>query len=184
MSSPTDSPLRTQRLRRSGLALRPLNSLALRYRLRRILLPRASRPLDLQERRSLTATYLLWALAFVGLCGIQRFYTRRPLSGAFLLLTFGCCGLGQLVDLFLVPRLVRGANRSEGPMARPLDRQLLELARRRGEAGFTLNDALLDLEHQEPVPIEPVRQEIERLLFAHLLDVGNDERGRIIYREP
>lgn len=179
-----DSSQRTQRLPRSSLALRPLNPLALLFRLRRILLPRRPSPPPLQERRSLTATYLLWALAFVGLCGIQRFYTRRPLSGAFLLLTFGFCGLGQLVDLFLVPRLVRGANRSEGPMARPLDRQLLELARRRGEAGFTLNDALLDLEHQEPVPIEPVRQEIERLLFAHLLDVGNDERGRIIYREP
>jgi hypothetical protein len=27
-------------------------------------------------------------------------------------------------------------------------------------------------------------REIERLLSAHLLDVGNDERGRVIYREP
>ncbi|MCP9848336.1 NINE protein [Cyanobium sp. Morenito 9A2] len=140
-------------------------------------------PQHRQERRSLTAAYLLWALAFVGLCGLQRFYTRRPLSGAFLLLTFGFCGLGQLLDLFLVPRLVQSANRRE-PALLPLDRQLLELARRRGQAGFTINDALLDLWHQEPVPIEPVRQEIERLLFAHLLDVGNDDRGRVIYREP
>ncbi|MFS6828599.1 TM2 domain-containing protein [Cyanobium sp. ATX-6F1] len=117
--------------------------MALRYRLRRILSGRfgatdrrAPLVLQLQERRSLTATYLLWALAFVGLCGIQRFYTRRPFSGALLLLTFGGCGLGQLVDLFLVPRLVRSANRIEGPTALPLDRQLLELARLRGEAGF------------------------------------------------
>jgi hypothetical protein len=29
-----------------------------------------------------------------------------------------------------------------------------------------------------------VRQEIERLLHANLLDVGNDERGRVVYREP
>jgi hypothetical protein len=29
-----------------------------------------------------------------------------------------------------------------------------------------------------------VRAEIERLLQVELLDVGNDERGRVIYREP
>jgi hypothetical protein len=29
-----------------------------------------------------------------------------------------------------------------------------------------------------------VRGEIERLLGEHLLDVGNDERGRVVYREP
>jgi hypothetical protein len=29
-----------------------------------------------------------------------------------------------------------------------------------------------------------VRSEIERLLTEHLLDVGNDDRGRVVYREP
>jgi hypothetical protein len=29
-----------------------------------------------------------------------------------------------------------------------------------------------------------VRQEIERLMLEELLDVGNDERGRVVYREP
>jgi len=29
-----------------------------------------------------------------------------------------------------------------------------------------------------------VRSEIDRLLLEHLLDVGNDERGRVVYREP
>jgi hypothetical protein len=29
-----------------------------------------------------------------------------------------------------------------------------------------------------------VRDEIQRLLHAELLDVGNDERGRVIYKEP
>jgi hypothetical protein len=29
-----------------------------------------------------------------------------------------------------------------------------------------------------------VSAEIQRLLHEHLLDVGNDERGRVVYREP
>jgi hypothetical protein len=138
-------------------------------------------PFLLGERCSLAATYLLWALGLVGICGLQRFYARRPRSGLVLLLTFGFCGIGQIVDLFLVPKLVEAANRQGPP---PLDRQLLALARRRGEAGFTLNDALLDLQHDAITPVQQVREEIERLLLEHLLDVGNDERGRIVYREP
>lgn len=149
----------------------------------RSLLNRINRPAPFQlgERRSLAATYLLWALGLVGICGLQRFYARRPRSGLLLLLTFGFCGVGQIVDLFLVPKLVAAANRQGPP---PLDRQLLELARRRGDAGFTLNDALLDLQHNPTTPVQQVREEIERLLLEHLLDVGNDERGRIVYREP
>lgn len=134
-----------------------------------------------QERRSLTAAYLLWALGLVGICGLQRFYARRPLSGLVLLVTFGFCFIGQILDAFLLPRLVASANQLGPP---PLDRQLLALARRRGEAGFTLNDALLDLQHDSSTPVQQVREEIEQLLMEHLLDVGNDERGRIVYREP
>jgi hypothetical protein len=62
--------------------------------------------------------------------------------------------------------------------------QLVQLARRSGQAGFTLNDALLEMELPDGVESREVRQEIERLLHADLLDVGNDERGRVVYREP
>jgi hypothetical protein len=65
-----------------------------------------------------------------------------------------------------------------------LERQLLGLARRQGEAGFTLNDALLELQLPSDADSQVVSAEIQRLLHAHLLDVGNDARGRVIYREP
>ncbi|MBM4319319.1 MAG: TM2 domain-containing protein [Deltaproteobacteria bacterium] len=62
------------------------------------------------ERDSGTA-YLLWALAFIGFCGFHRFYLDRPVSGVIWLCTFGLCGVGQLIDLFLIPEMLRQSNR-------------------------------------------------------------------------
>jgi len=71
-----------------------------------------------------------------------------------------------------------------GPAGHSLERQLLLLARRSGAAGFTINDALLELQLPGGAGLPEVSAEIERLLHADLLDVGNDERGRVVYREP
>lgn len=154
-----------------------------------------------QERRTLAVAYLLWALAFLalplglpGLNGIHRLYCRKPLSGALWFFSFGLCGIGQLVDGFLIPSLVESANQAlllreamaagEARALPSLERQLLSLARRQGEAGFTLNDALLELQLPSDADSQAVSAEIQRLLRADLLDVGNDARGRVIYREP
>lgn len=145
-----------------------------------------------QERRSIAVSYLLWCLVLVGVCGMHRFYNRKPLSGLLWLFTGGLCGVGQIIDLFLIPEMVEQANRPllEEALAvvdggvLPIERQLLRLARRAGSSGFTLNDALIELELPQNGDSEMVRTEIERLLHAELLDVGNDERGRVVYREP
>ncbi|MCP9888802.1 TM2 domain-containing protein [Cyanobium sp. ATX 6A2] len=138
------------------------------------------------ERRTLALSYLLWALGLAGVCGLQRFYNRKPYSGTLYLLTFGLCYVGQLVDLWLMPEMVEQANAL--PLLQgaslSLERQLLELARHSGDAGFTLNDALLALEYGSGVGSEAVRAEIQHLLEVQLLDVGNDSRGRVVYREP
>ena len=142
----------------------------------------------------MAAGYLLWSLGLFGVCGLQRFYARKPLSGTLWLLTFGLCGIGQLLDLVLLPDMVRQANQSllleealagrETASYPPIERQLLQLARRTGKGGFTLNDALLELQLPPQANSSVVSAEIERLLLNHLLDVGNDERGRVVYREP
>jgi TM2 domain-containing membrane protein YozV len=143
-----------------------------------------------EERRSVALSYGLWCLSLLGICGIHRVYNRKPFTGLLWLLTFGLCGVGQLVDLFLIPGLVEGANRQRNPGLTPasatssIDRQLLRLARASGEKGFTINDALLDLDLPPHVDSVGLYQEIEKLLGANLLDVGNDERGRVVYREP
>lgn len=146
----------------------------------------SSRQLVSAEQRNLALAYGLWALGVVGVCGLHRFYNRKPLSGALWLFTFGFCFVGQLVDLWLMPELVEQANAvlllGGGPPS--VERQLVQLARRSGEAGFTLNDAMLEMDLPLGVGSREVREEIERLLHAQLLDVANDDRGRVIYREP
>jgi hypothetical protein len=144
------------------------------------------------ERRSVALSYLFWCLGLVGICGLQRFYNRKPLSGLLWLVTLGFCGIGQLIDLLLIPELVEQANQplllaealASAPSGFSLERQLLLLARRSGPAGFTINDALLELQLPGDAGLPEVSAEIERLLHADLLDVGNDERGRVVYREP
>ncbi|MEB3349019.1 MAG: NINE protein [Cyanobacteriota bacterium] len=145
-----------------------------------------------REPRSVAVAYGLWALGAVGLCGIHRFYCRKPLSGTLWLVSVGLCWLGQLVDLVLIPGLVRQANQAlllEQALARPAEReqpslewQLLRLARDRGDEGFTINDAVLEL--SGGTASGAISSEIERLLHEHLLDVGNDRLGRVVYREP
>lgn len=61
-------------------------------------------------RKDSGTAYLLWALSFCGLCGLHRFYLGQPVPGILYLLTFGICGIGQLIDLFLIPGEVRTAN--------------------------------------------------------------------------
>lgn len=151
------------------------------------------------ERRSLALSYALWCLSLVGFCGIQRVYNRKPLSGLLWLFTFGLCGIGQLLDLLLIPGMVEAANRTLpagsagartspadgfGATRQPLDRQLLRLARQMGERGFTINDALIDLDLPPDCDTLALQREIDKLMGLHLLDVGNDERGRVVYREP
>ena len=155
--------------------------------------PSAALGLLRQERRSVGLTYLFWAMGLFGLNGLHRFYCRKPVSGGIWLMSLGLVGIGQMVDLFLIPGMVEEANRpllqrgldTANDAAMPsLERQLLRLARTSGHAGFSLNDALIELELPAGAGSAVVRSEIERLLTEHLLDVGNDDRGRVVYREP
>jgi len=148
----------------------------------------------LNERRSLALSYGLWCLSLVGVCGVHRLYNRKPVSGIFWLLAFGFFGIGQLIDLFLIPRMVEEANQAlllqqaqvqlDRPVLPSLEKQLLQLARQKTPGGFTLNDALLEVDVLPGQNSGSITREIQRLLEADLLHVGNDERGRVVYREP
>ena len=63
------------------------------------------------DERSVGMAYLLWLPVVFGFCGIHRLYTGRYLSGAIWLLTYGLCGVGQVIDLFFIPRMVEDHNR-------------------------------------------------------------------------
>ncbi|MXW12270.1 MAG: NINE protein [Synechococcus sp. SB0662_bin_45] len=134
--------------------------------------------------RSVGMAYLLWVPSMFGVAGLHRFYTGRWGTGLLWLLTVGLCGVGSVVDLFLIPEQVQMFNRSaagqgnQAPMA--LGQGILALARRRGVRGFTFNDAVLELGHSP----EAIRPALESLMQEDCIHVTNDLEGRIIYREP
>ncbi len=54
--------------------------------------------------------YLFWLAYCFGLGGLQRFYLGKPISGLFYLLTLGGFGIGQFLDLMLIPSMVDEKN--------------------------------------------------------------------------
>lgn len=57
-----------------------------------------------------TSAYLLWAAGFIGICGLQRIYAGKLGTGFLYLFTLGLFGVGQFVDLFLIPGMIEDAN--------------------------------------------------------------------------
>ena len=51
--------------------------------------------------------YILWIFGFTG---SHRFYYDRPISGTIWFFTGGLCGIGWLIDLFLIPWMDREAD--------------------------------------------------------------------------
>ena len=78
------------------------------------------------ERKSTFASYILWLVCLVGICGLHRFYLGRPWTGLLWLLTAGLLGIGQIIDLFLIPGMVRNEN---------LEGRLYDMERARGRLG-------------------------------------------------
>ena len=62
------------------------------------------------NRKSGLASYILWLLCLGGICGLHRFYLGRPWTGLLWLVTLGLFGIGQLIDLFLIPGMIREEN--------------------------------------------------------------------------
>lgn len=60
--------------------------------------------------RSVAVGYLLLGLGLVGFCGIHRIYAGRIVSGLIWLFTGGLCGIGQVIDIFFMPRMIDDHN--------------------------------------------------------------------------
>lgn len=63
--------------------------------------------------------YAFWCLFLVGLAGVHRIYLGRYGTGILWMLTFGLFGVGQVVDLFRMRKLVLDANVREGRLPHP-----------------------------------------------------------------
>ncbi len=62
------------------------------------------------QARSVGWAYLLWLSWLVGIAGVHRLYTGRYISGLIWLFTGGLCGIGQVIDLLFIPRMVEDHN--------------------------------------------------------------------------
>ncbi len=60
--------------------------------------------------RKTGVAYLLWFTCFLGLAGVHRLYSGKYLSGIVWLFTLGFLGIGQLIDLTLIPGMVEEQN--------------------------------------------------------------------------
>ncbi|MCF2969766.1 TM2 domain-containing protein [Synechococcus sp. Nb3U1] len=74
--------------------------------------------------------YVLWGLALFGICGIHRFYLGRWRTGLLWLCTFGLLGIGQVIDLVLIPRMVQKKNAArQGTHSTPPSKDYVLLSR-------------------------------------------------------
>ncbi len=144
--------------------------------------------------RSTGITYLLWSLCFFGFAGIHRFYLGKPVSGIIWFLTWGLFGIGQIVDLLLIPGMVEEKNfKLRARLSRAQYPQLpsgmitvlpqsdthlvLKLLSERPEA--TLADCVLAT-GQDPSKVKALLKQMQR---DELIEVGNRERdGAVVYR--
>jgi TM2 domain-containing membrane protein YozV len=84
--------------------------------------------LEAGQQHSKGLSFLLWLSCLFGICGIQRFYLGRPVSGVLYLFTFGLLGIGQLVDLFLLPGMVDEANTKHAAFQALAEKKALKAA--------------------------------------------------------
>lgn len=57
-----------------------------------------------QERKQ--TSYLLWLAIFLGFGGLHRVYNGKIFTGVLWFLTWGFFGVGQVIDLLLIPDMV------------------------------------------------------------------------------
>ncbi len=79
-------------------------------RARRGMLGNMQDDFELDGPNSKGVAFAMWLACVFGFCGIHRFYLGRPGTGILYLLTFGLFGVGQLVDLIRLPRMVAEEN--------------------------------------------------------------------------
>lgn len=106
-------------------------------------------------------SYLLWMGCLFGFSGLHRFYNGKPITGAIWFFTLGLLGIGQVIDLFLIPDMVEQHN------LRLTQRRSADL--RQVRSG-TVQPRIETVQYAAP---KPTRQEIRlKLLHAAVAQGG------------
>ena len=67
------------------------------------------------ERKNHLIAYLMWGLGFVGISGMHRLYLGQYGRGVALILTFGGCGVWQLIDVATINERIALLNGDRAP---------------------------------------------------------------------
>ncbi len=149
-----------------------------------------------------TPAYLLWCGWVIGLGGLHRIYLGRYASGFLYLFTWGLFGVGQIIDLFQMGRLVEDENnrlliRDMGgaeAIAAASRRGFLPRLRPRSDEEFEVSLAQAAERHGGKLTVpeavaesgrsfKDVEKALNRMVIAGYIDVDNDERtGVLVYR--
>lgn len=78
----------------------------------------------IQEVKFTSIAYLLWGLGFVGICGLHRMYLGQYGLGSAMLLTFGFCGVGQVIEVATIPQATQDANARNGYQKNSVDQEV------------------------------------------------------------
>ena len=136
---------------------------------------------------NIAIAYLLWGLGFFGLCGLHRFYLGKPVSGLIWLFTFGGFFVSQIVDAFLIPKLVREKQMSleakaetdtqpEQKLVQPIQK-LLKAAKDNGNV-LSLGQAII----ATGLPTDEVEELLTEALRKDLAKIDNErESGAVRY---
>src|SRR4051794_20522367 len=147
-------------------------------------------------------SYLLWMGWLFGVGGLHRFYLGRPVSGFLYLVTWGFFGIGQLVDLFRLPGLVRRRNLEllgeevvlmralsdakripalTAAPAQPNLRMLLLQEAQKHNGNLSVTQGVLATGRDFP----EVEKALDEMLKSGFVGVGNDpETGHVVYHFP
>ncbi len=160
--------------------------------------------LEEYERKTAGTSYILWALCAVGAFGLHRFYLGKVGTGLAYLFTFGFLGIGQLIDLFSIPSMVRDANarrlmeRGRGPLrltsadegTRRLShqprtpqelRKALLIAARENGGQLTVTQGVVATGKD----FDEIESELDAMARKGYVDVDNEpESGVLLYRFP
>jgi TM2 domain-containing membrane protein YozV len=60
--------------------------------------------------KSQFVAYLCWLPGLCLVCGLHRLYCGKVFTGVLWFFTIGLCGVGQILDFFLIPDMVMKSN--------------------------------------------------------------------------
>jgi TM2 domain-containing membrane protein YozV len=124
---------------------------------------------------------LLWCL--FGLSGAHRFYTKHTITGFIWLFTGGLCGVGWLVDLFVLRRMISRYNVHGSRLPKFFQGMRNRLRNRVGKnryrktINFTDDEISLDQSVEEEIGLSSVDGKTQPRIFDGTVEVGNKDRS-------